>query len=207
MIKKWGNFINENFLQEAKKKVSDGFIGEKEINGIFTEEFANEVRILFRYTEYRYSQTSAEIRNFLNEVFPGSRWTDGWISLGHTFSKNSYGDKTIAIIKIVDFLEKIRPEIGADGYPVKSELSNKIESICMQSLDGDVVELFEVREEWNGIYVELGYNANLTTDKFLLIGEELVPMKDRIIQIENTLKETELIFTQEGNITIIFEHN
>lgn len=66
---------------------------------------------------------------------------------------------------MVDFIEKVKPELDTDGYPKQSELCKRVESICINSLDQDIVEFFEVREEWNGVYIELGYDANLTVDK------------------------------------------
>lgn len=215
MIKKWGNFINENFLQEAKKKVTAGFIGEEEINNLITEDFIKKVQKLFIYTEYRYSELSKDIRKFLNESFPGSRWTHGWISLKSVFQRHSYGDKTIYIVKIADFLEKIKPDFDNEGYPSQSELCEKIEYICLNSLDQDIVEFFEAREEWNGIYIELIIRtsdsskayANLTVDKLLEVSEELTTLKNRVIEEVKKLKNTELHLYNNGNITMIFEHN
>lgn len=214
MIKTWGNFINENanFLEEIKKKLSTtdmssgvpNFIGEKELDELYTKEFSEEVQCLFIYTEYRYTELSKEIRNFLNETFSGSRWTDGWISLKETFKKNSYSDKLLAMKDMIDFIEKVKPELDTDGYPKQSELCKRVESICINSLDQDIVEFFEVREEWNGVYVELGYDANLTVDKLHSVADELLPLKERIIE-EEKLKHTELIFENQGNIMVIFE--
>ena len=214
MIKSWANFINENanFLEEIKKKLSTTdmssgvpkFIDEKELDELYTQEFSEEVKGLFIYTEYRYTELSKEIRNFLNETFPKSRWTDGWISLKQTFKENSYSDKLLAMKDMIDFIEKVKPELDTDGYPKQSELCKRIESICINSLDQDIVEFFEVREEWNGVYVELGYDTNLTVDKLHSVADELLPLKERIIE-EEKLKHTELIFENQGNIMVIFE--
>lgn len=232
MIKKWNNFILENvdhylnYYNNVKKKLDhilntpdseyeNGVNGKRsdliyifendlklENNNVFSDNHI--INVLNLYTEYVYNESSKEIRKFLTDTFGK---VDKWSYIRDYTSiliKKNFKKFSEIILKMLDLYGQIKNDFDDNGYPKRSNLSEKIEYICINSLDQDIVEFFEVREEWNGVYVELGYDANLTVDKLHSVADELLPLKERIIE-EEKLNHTELIFENQGNIIVIFE--
>jgi hypothetical protein len=232
MIKKWNNFIKEsvhqdwNYYYNNIKKRLENIIEtpdseyENGVNGkrsdllhIFENDLKLEDNNLFYnnhitkalnlYTEYVYNDKSKEIKDFLIGNFgDNDKWSDirDYIV---TLIKKNFKEISEIILKILDLYAYIKKDFNNDGYPKQSDLSKKVESVCIDSLDESTLELFDVVESYSNLHIELGYDKdNLNLELLQRITDEVYSVCGRISD-STGLKNTYVEFGD--NLTVGFE--
>jgi hypothetical protein len=225
MIKKWNNFIKEsvdhdwdyyyNNIKKMLEKIIEtpdseyvnGVSGKKsDLLSIFQNYLKLEdnisinnhiIKSMHLYTEYVYNKTSREIKEFLIKSFGESdKWTD------HVLILNRKNPKDISeiIIKILDIYSKIKNDFEDNGYPKKQKISEEIEYVCINSIDDDILKLYDVCENSENVYIELGYDKdNLNIELLQKITDEVYSICGRIKDVTG-LKN---IFVKFGNNLLV----
>jgi hypothetical protein len=232
MIKRWNNFIKEsvdhywNYYYDNIKKSLQKIIetpdseypdGVNEKKGDLLHIFENDLKLedgnhitkaLNLYTEYVYNDKSKEIRKFLADTFGEniSKWSDirEYTTLwGAILIKKNFKDFSEIILKILDLYGDIKDDFNDDGYPKNTDLSKRVESICIDSLDDSTLELFDVVESYSNLSIQLGYDKeNMNLDLLQKITDEVYSVCGRISD-STGLKNTFIEFGDE--LLVVFE--
>jgi hypothetical protein len=80
---------------------------------------------------------------------------------------------------MLDFYDEIKDDMGTDGYAKKSNTSDKLRQVCLNSLDDDILN-FYIIEDYNGINVEIGYPKPMTVELLSRITDELISLCGRV---------------------------
>lgn len=207
MIKKWDSFIKESVdfsnLKEEIKLAKDN----RHLDSIFdndlksNDHWGNLVRTLYNYCNYRNNELSKEIHDYLQgQLKESSLWSEG----RNEFRSKTIDEKKSLMLKVIDYYDKIKEELGPDGYPLQSKLNKDIESICDMSLvDDDILEFHEVEEDVHNLIVVLGCDENIKIDHFVKIADDLSSLCSRLedaIGIKNKF----IKFTEENTIRVGF---
>lgn len=218
MIKKWNTFVKENvdyksIESEIDKIINDKFgLPEVQKKRHLISIFENDLIInsenhitkaLNIYTEYMYNDKSKEVKKFLEDIFTTSdKWLDTKYYTNVLFKKPIKEIKEI-ILKLIDHYNDIKKDFNNDGYPKQSDLSKKIESICLDSLDDSTLEFFDIVESYSNLHIELGYDKdNLNLELLQKITDEVYSVCGRISD-STGLKNTFIEFND--NLLIGFE--
>jgi hypothetical protein len=223
MIKKWNNFVKESvdyksIESEIDKIINDKFgLPEVEKKRHLISIFENDLKLednnafynnhitkaLNIYTEYMYNDKSKEIKKILEDIFTTSdKWLDTTYYTNILFKKSVKEIKEI-ILKLIDLYDDIKKDFNNDGYPKQSDLSKKVESICLDSLDDSTLEFFDVVESYSNLHIELGYDKdNLNLELLQRITDEVSSVCGRISD-STGLKNTFVEF--DDNLLVGFE--
>jgi hypothetical protein len=196
MINKWVKF-NEGVELMDKRSLINNCNDINDLLEIFNIQFllknnpGHIYRALFNYTESTYNEKSISIANYLHSKFVRNTGLhDGSLPTLYTaisgklinlWKNNAEDISTIKqiLIDMLDFYDEIKDDIGTDGYAKKSNTSDKLRQVCLNSLDDDILN-FYIIEDYNGINVEIGYPKPMTVELLSRITDELISLCGRV---------------------------
>jgi hypothetical protein len=208
MIKKWDKFVNETLSYDSIKNRIDGISKtpdsdyENGVNGkksdllhIFKNDLKMDsnntnihitdnhiVKFLYVYMDEVYNDISKEIGYFINKKLsanPDNNWYN-IDRISSQISNKSINEIIDIILKVLDFYNKIKSQFIGFGI-IETELKKEVYHITKMSIDENVLEFYDVIENYQNIYIELGYDKDdLNLEQLQKITDEISSVCGRI---------------------------